>query len=62
MNLKKRKQKLEDINKQSSSEQLDTLVKQAAEETDQQAADSDDYSEKIFAKLLESIKIDGLED
>lgn len=59
MSFKSRKQLLEKLAKQS---QQDTLVKQAAEEADLQAADSADYSEKVFAKLLESIKIEGLED
>jgi hypothetical protein len=59
MSIKNRKQQLEKLSKQAEQ---DALVKQAAEEADQQAADSTDYSEKIFAKLLQSIKIEGLED
>jgi hypothetical protein len=62
MNIKSRKDKLQKVAKQIEAEKLHALVKQAAEETDLQAADSSDYSEKLFAKLLESIKIDGLED
>lgn len=62
MSIKTRKQKLEKIAKLSEAEQFNAMVKKAAEETDQQAADSADYSEKLFAKLLDSIKIEGLED
>ena len=66
MSIKSRKNSLQKIIKEAkqnkSAEQLNTLVKQAAEEVDQQAADSSDYSEKLFAKLLDSIKIEGLED
>lgn len=59
MNIKSRKQKLAQLTKQAEQE---TLIKKAAEEADLQAADSADYSERLFAKLLDSIKIDGLED
>jgi len=59
MNIKSRKQKLEKLNKQAAQE---AMIKKVAEESDVLAADSSDFSEKVFAKLLESIKIEGLED
>ena len=59
MTNKPRKQFFEQLSKKAEQE---ALIKKAAAEADQQAADSSDYSEKLFAKLLESIKIDGLED
>lgn len=60
MNIKSRKQQLEKIAKQA---QQDAIVKKAAEEADLQAADSGDYSDKVFDNLLESIlNGPGLED
>ena len=39
------------------------LMKKIAEDTDlNNAADAEDYSDKLFNKLLESVKINGLED
>lgn len=41
----------------------ESLIKKLAQETDlNEANDAASYSEKVFNKLLESIKIDGLEE
>lgn len=59
MSLKSRKKILNNINKLAEQE---ALIKKIAQESDQQSADAMDYSENIFNKLLENIKIEGLED
>lgn len=56
---KSRKKILANINYLIEQE---SIIKKLAEENDLQAADAEDYSEKIFNKLLESTKIEGLED
>ena len=60
------------MNKKSRKETFKTLIKDAehkallqkiAQDTDlNSATDASDYSDKLFEKLLNSIKIDGLED
>ena len=65
MSIKSRKEKLKKVLEKSTkkeADQFNALIKKAAERSDQQAADSADFSEKLFDDLLESIKIDGLED
>lgn len=59
MSLKSRKKILNNINKLAEQE---VLIKKIAQESDQQSTDATDYSENIFNKLLENIKIEGLED
>lgn len=60
MNKTERKNKLKNLAKQAEQE---TLIKKVAQDDDiNNAADAADYSEKVFDKLLESIKIEGLED
>lgn len=60
MNKKSRKEVLNKINKQAEQE---ALIKKVAEDTDvNSATDADNYSERVFQKLLSEIKIEGLED
>lgn len=54
-----RKQALQELAKKAEH---DAMLKKIAQEADEQAADAADYSEKLFDKLLQSIKIEGLED
>lgn len=46
----------------AAQKKLDELIKIAAEETDLQAADSNEYSDMLFDKIIDAMKIDGLED
>lgn len=65
MSIKSRKEKLKKVLEKSAKKEADqfsALIKKAAERSDQQSADSADFSEKLFDDLLESIKIEGLED
>lgn len=60
MNKQARKSALEKLLKQAEQE---ALIKKVAEDSDvNDAADANSYSEKVFQKLLNEIKIDGLED
>ena len=60
MNKKARKAALEKLVKQAEQ---DALIKKVAEDTDvNNAASASSYSEKVFEKLLNEIKIEGLED
>lgn len=54
-----RKQIFQELSKKAEQE---ALLKKVAQEADEQSADSADFSEKLFNKLLDSIKIEGLED
>jgi hypothetical protein len=59
MNSKSRKNELEKLVKQAEQA---ALLKKVADEASQQTTDSTAYSDKIFTNLLDSIKIEGLED
>jgi len=60
MNKLARKAALEKLIKQAEQ---DALIKKVAEDSDVNSTeDATSYSEKVFQKLLEEIKIDGLED
>jgi hypothetical protein len=60
MNKKARKAALDKLVKQAEQ---DALIKKVAEDTDvNNAASASSYSEKVFEKLLNEIKIEGLED
>lgn len=60
MNKESRKNRIKKILKQAEQ---DTILKKIAEDSDvNAAADADNYSEKVFQKLLNDIKIEGLED
>lgn len=60
MNKKERANKLKNLAKKAEQE---TLIKKIAQDSDvNDAVDTADYSEKVFEKLLNSIKIEGLED
>lgn len=60
MNKQSRKAALEKLVKQAEQE---ALIKKVAEDNDiNNATDANDYSERVFQKLLAEIKIDGLED
>lgn len=54
-----RKQIFQELSKKAEQE---ALLKKVAQEADEQSADSADFSEKLFNKLLDSIKIEGLEE
>lgn len=54
-----RKQIFQELSKKAEQE---ALLKKTAQEADEQSADAEDFSEKLFNKLLNSIKIEGLED
>ena len=60
MNKKARKNALEQLVKQAEQE---ALIKKVAEDADvNNATDAASYSEMVFQKLLNEIKIEGLED
>jgi hypothetical protein len=60
MNKKERKEYLKQLNSQAEQQ---SVLKKIAEDTDLNATeDAATYSEKVFQKLLDSIKIQGLED
>ena len=60
MNKKARKTALEKLVKQAEQE---ALIKKVAEDADiNNATDASSYSDKVFEKLLNEIKIEGLED
>lgn len=60
MNKKARQAALKNIIKQAEQ---DALIKKIAEDSDINSADdANNYSERVFQKLLSEIKIDGLED
>lgn len=58
MNKTDRKNKLKELLKKAEQEALPAKIAQDINN----AVDAADYSEKVFDKLLDSIKIEGLED
>lgn len=60
MNKNKRKNNLKSLAKKAEQE---SLIKKISQDNDlNEANDAVNYSETVFNKLLESIKIEGLED
>lgn len=60
MNKNDRKNKLKELLKKAEHEALPAKIAQDQDIND--AVDAADYSDKVFNKLLDSIKIEGLED
>lgn len=59
MNSKTRKEILINLNKKAEQE---ALIKKLAYDSELNNTDAEQFSEKIFRKLLDEINIDGLED